>query len=481
MDRQPADPCGTDPQALQGQLAAVTKERDILRALIDSLPENIFIKDRQSCFLAVNKAEMANNGADSAVEVVGKTDFDFYPPEEASQYFADEQEVLRTGKPLAGHEELQHDAAGNTRWMLTTKAPLLDEDGQIVGLAGISRDITDRKLAEEALRDAKGQLEVRVAERTAELAKAYQELRESELWFRSVAQTASEGIIMIDAEGHVIFWNPAAEAMFGYSAEAMADRPLTCIMPERFRTPHRSAMAELVATGRTHVIGETIQLFGLRRDGDEFPIEVSLSTWSTEKGRFFSGIIRDITKQKCAEDELRRLAGQLRNLAQAASDLNARLEVTAVGRALAAAGMRMANTAAGMAGVMVGHQMVFTEYSSGDTTRPVDYTFGPGEGVPGWVIHTCQPYVCNDVKADSQVLPEIQKALGLYNLVNVPLLGRGGTLLGCLELHNSRDRREFNEQDVEMLQTLADLGASAMENAQRLAMRVNDSPNDETS
>ena len=99
------------------------------------------------------------------------------------------------------------------------------------------------------------------------------------------------------------------------------------------------------------------------------------------------------------------------------------------------------------------------------------WQFECGEGVPGWVVQTCEPYLCNAVETDMQVLPEIRKAMGFYDLLNVPILGRDGRLLGCVEVHNTRSKHGFNERDVQALQTLAELGAGALENAMLLADR----------
>src|SRR5208282_4608696 len=89
---------------------------------------------------------------------LGETDFDFFPNELAAKYRRDEQEVIRSGQPMIGGEETTVDASGNMRWLLTTKVPLRDALGNIVGLVGIGHDITERKQAEEALRQSEAQL-----------------------------------------------------------------------------------------------------------------------------------------------------------------------------------------------------------------------------------------------------------------------------------------------------------------------------------
>lgn len=134
--------------------------------------------------------------------------------------------------------------------------------------------------------------------------KMTQQLRESEEQFRSVAQSANDAIITANSAGNIIAWNRGAEKIFGYSEEAVLGKALTFIMPERFRAAHLEGIKRMNTTGETHVIGKSVELVGLRKDGSEFPIEVSLSSWRTNQGVFFAGILRDITERKYAQGVL---------------------------------------------------------------------------------------------------------------------------------------------------------------------------------
>jgi PAS domain S-box-containing protein len=133
-------------------------------------------------------------------------------------------------------------------------------------------------------------------------------LENSEERFRSVAQTANDAIISVDRLGKIVFWNLGAENMFGHLAQEVVDKPLWMIIPEPFREAHRQGMERLVATGESKLTGKTVELVGLRKDGREFPLELSLATWKTKEGSFFTGIIRDITERKRAEEEIKYLA-----------------------------------------------------------------------------------------------------------------------------------------------------------------------------
>ena len=128
---------------------ALAADRDLLRALLDHLPDAVYLKDTEGRFVACNAANARLQGAASPDDVVGKTAFDLDPPELAERYRAADLEVMQSGLPLVNYEEPIVDAAGETRWFSTTKVPRRDGQGNIVGVTVISRDITDRKRAEQ--------------------------------------------------------------------------------------------------------------------------------------------------------------------------------------------------------------------------------------------------------------------------------------------------------------------------------------------
>jgi len=147
-------------------------DSSLLRTLIDSLPDNVFVKDRESRFRVVNRQIVESFGRTDPQEVIGKTDFDFSPPELAGVYYAAEQELLNTGEPILNREEPGPERDGRPTWFLSAKFPLRDAQGSIIGLVGVSRDITELKQAREDLQRANAALEQRVEARTAELTAA---------------------------------------------------------------------------------------------------------------------------------------------------------------------------------------------------------------------------------------------------------------------------------------------------------------------
>ena len=144
--------------------------------------------------------------------------------------------------------------------------------------------------------------------------RALESLRNSEDRFRAVAQTAGDAMITTDSRGHIVFWNKAAATIFGYTYDQAVGKLLTLIMPERFRAAHQKGMERLVSTGESRLLGKTVEMFGLRRDGGEFPIELSLSSWETAEGIFFTGIIRDVTERVRAEEARRESESRWRSL-----------------------------------------------------------------------------------------------------------------------------------------------------------------------
>ncbi|MGQ0810782.1 MAG: PAS domain S-box protein [Nitrospiraceae bacterium] len=128
-----------------------------------------------------------------------------------------------------------------------------------------------------------------------------QALHASEVRFRALVESATDAIVLADQGGHIISWNKAAERLFGYEKEEALGHSLSMLMPARYREVHETGLARVVGTGQTRVVGKTVELVGLTKQGREFPLELSRAWWSTQEGSFFSGIIRDITERKRVE------------------------------------------------------------------------------------------------------------------------------------------------------------------------------------
>lgn len=231
-------------------------------------------------------------------------------------------EAYRTGQPVYHNDFSKSPWArympeGHMVLKNVLFAPLLIE-GKIVGALGLANkqgDFTEN--------------DVRMANAFSELAsialrnsRNLELLENSEERFRSVAETANDAIISIDARGTIVLWNRGAEKIFGHTADEVINRPLTIIVPDSLRMAHTEGLNRVVSEGRAKIIGETVEIVGLRKNGSTFPLELSLAKWKTKEGIFFTGIIRDITQRKEIEDDLRRHRERLIELvAERTSDL----------------------------------------------------------------------------------------------------------------------------------------------------------------
>ncbi len=160
-----------------------------------------------------------------------------------------------------------------------------------------------RELQRQADKLQQAQLVCRLAEEA---------LRDSEMKFRSVAHSAVDAIITADSNDRIVFWNQGAENIFGYSEKEVLGRSITALIPERYRNAHAAGFKRFLETGEPRILGRTVELQGLRKGDEEFPIELSLSSWKTHEGAYFSGVIRDISDRKEAQRQLEQRTAEAR-------------------------------------------------------------------------------------------------------------------------------------------------------------------------
>jgi diguanylate cyclase (GGDEF)-like protein/PAS domain S-box-containing protein len=219
----------------------------------------------------------------------------------------------------------------------TTVGASMMHEGQLIGRLNIGtvgsvRRFTDdelnllRGIADQAaLAIANARLFEAAQMELVERKRAEEELLESERRFRSVAESAKDGIISAESNGQIFTWNRGAQEIFGYTEEEVLGQPITLLMPERYRELHQRGLERYAATGESHIMGKTIELHGLRRDGTEFPVEISLTAWKMGEETFYTGILRDITQRKRAEEEIQELN---RTLERRVIERTAQLEAT---------------------------------------------------------------------------------------------------------------------------------------------------------
>jgi len=127
------------------------KEHELLQTLMDNIPDSVYFKDEHNKFVMVNKSKAVYSNA-RPDDMIGKTDFDFLPEDEARKVFEEDEDLIRTGKMIINKIEKFRGLYGSERWVSVTKIPRFDDDGSIIGMMGISRDITDLKKLEDMQR-----------------------------------------------------------------------------------------------------------------------------------------------------------------------------------------------------------------------------------------------------------------------------------------------------------------------------------------
>jgi len=267
---------------LLGANEALRQSQERYQLLFDSNPHPLWVYDLETLrILDINASAIQHYGY-SREEFVGLTILDIRPPEDVPAVL---ESIANSGTQAIHHAFWKHRKKnGALMDVEVTSHPLLygGRPARVV----VSTDITERRQAEKAL-------------------------EASEQKFRSVVETANDAIITADAGGNITDFNGGAEAMFGYSAGEVVGQLLTLLMPERFKEAHHQGLARFFKTGEARVIRKTVELVGRKKDGREFPLTLSLSTWKTHSGVFFTGIVADITERKRSEQEILRRSAEL--------------------------------------------------------------------------------------------------------------------------------------------------------------------------
>ncbi len=238
------------------------------------LPQNIFRKDRAGRFTFANQ-RFCDTVGHSLEELLGKTDFDFFPPELAAKYVADDRRIMETGA-ICDLVERHARPDGQTLHVHVVKTPITDAAGQVVGVQGIFWDVTEQVQGEE-------------------------QLAESERRYRQLAEATMDGIVLIDAKGRVELFNPAAARMFGYSAEEVLGTPVAPLVPDEFKVFFETDAQQSFRTRLLTNLGKPVECKGRRKDGTDFPVEIALSVLSdpdeTIQGFRFLAALRDLTER----------------------------------------------------------------------------------------------------------------------------------------------------------------------------------------
>ena len=278
---------------------ALIEERYLLHTLMDNLPDAVYFKDRESHFTRINKADVKLFGLSGPAQAVGKTDFDFFTTEHAQEAYNDEQQIIRTGQPVVGKEEMETWPDGHVTWASTTKMPLRDAKGNIIGTFGVSRDVTERKRAEG-------------------------ELRASETRYRRLFEAARDGIFILDADSWEIRdVNPFLLNLLGFSRAELLGRKLWEIGPLRDVLLSKVDFEELQT--REFIRYENLPLE--TREGKHVEVEFVSNVYISGDRKVIQCNIRDITERKRAEAEHVRLVTAIEQSAEAVLMTNTEGEI----------------------------------------------------------------------------------------------------------------------------------------------------------
>ncbi|MBN2591728.1 MAG: PAS domain S-box protein, partial [Sedimentisphaerales bacterium] len=258
------------------------KEQNLLRLLIDNIPDRIYIKDKEHRFILGNNAMIYYHGFQSEDEFIGKTDFDIYQEKYTKIFYSEEEDVIKNGKSIINERLSYKNKKGTEEWVLITKLPLRDMNGDIVGLVGITRDITEKKKTEYAL-------------------------RESEKKYRLLFESMMDGFalheIVFDENNNPVDYlfidiNPAFEKLTGLKRDEIINKKASEVLPDIENDPGNwiNKYVQVALTGqkcRFEEYSETLDRW------------YSVIAYCTNKNRFAT-IFEDITERKKAEDSLRK-------------------------------------------------------------------------------------------------------------------------------------------------------------------------------
>jgi PAS domain S-box-containing protein len=281
--------------------------------------------------------------------------------------------------------------------------------------------------------------------------------------FLTVAQTATDAIIIADHEGKIIFFNKKSQEIFQYTEEDVIGRDLTIIMPERYRDAHKNGMKRFLATGQAKLIGHVIEIQGRKKNGAEFPLELSLSFWKEENEYFFSGIIRDISERKKANQEIE----LLQNITEAISsteDFYSALRIT-IEKVCKATSWDLGEAwvAADETGSEIKYAPVW--YYSDESLRAFaeennKLLLKPGEGIPGRVFQNNTEWSL-DVSTGGKDYPRTALTeAGLKAALGVPIVA-GDQVLAAIIFYQF-DTRQHDEHMIKLVSSVAKQLGSVM-------------------
>jgi PAS domain S-box-containing protein len=274
---------------------ALVESENKFRTILETEPDCIKLLGPTGNLLLINEEGLKMIEADNQEQVLGQSMLDIVLPEHRKAFTALSKNVFlgKSGTLIFEIEGLK----GTRKWLETHAAPMKNEDGKIISLLGITRDITERKRTEE-------------------------NLIHSEEANRLIMNSALDAIVWMDVKGMVLFWNPQAHEIFGWTEEEVMGKKLSDhIIPENFRKMHERGMDHYLKTGEGKALNKILELSAINKKGDYFPIELTIIPIKQGKEEFFCAFIRDITQRKNTEQKILLANERFEKVTQATNDV----------------------------------------------------------------------------------------------------------------------------------------------------------------
>lgn len=406
-------------------------EQALLNSLIEGIPDSIYFKDKESRFIKVNKAMLRKHGFKSDKEIIGKTDFELFGKEHAQQAFEDEQKIIQTGIPIINKEEKEDWADGRTTWVSTTKMPLYNNQGEIIGTFGVSRDITDKVITEE-------------------------QIKNSEKLYRSLFENSIDGMfLMTDV---VLDCNQAVCEMLQYDKEFLVG-----ISPAGFSPEYQPDGKKSIDSAKEKIeaalngVPQRFMWIHKRKDGELIETDVSLKDVSIGGEKLVQAILRDVTERN-RNERIREALFEISEAVYTAQDINQLYEKIhkVVGKLMSSKNFYIAIY--NEAEQTISFPYWVDEYDPPQPTKKLS------RGLTEYVLRTGKPALI-DAERDLEL-----RRLGEVELIGSPQaiwlgvpLKVGEKTIGVIVVQDYENEKAFGEEEVQILTFVSEQIAIAIE------------------